>query len=59
MHRRYDISNLATSCSFLEVCYLLLNGSLPTQKQNENFAKEVSDHTILTEQLCNLLITSI
>ncbi|KJV76778.1 citrate/2-methylcitrate synthase [Orientia tsutsugamushi] len=59
MHRRYDIRDLATSCSFLDVCYLLLNGSLPTQKQNENFAKEVSDHTILTEQLCNLLITSI
>lgn len=56
MHRGYDIKDLAASCSFLEVCYLLLNGSLSTQKQNKNFAKEVSDHTILTEQLRNLLI---
>lgn len=39
MHRGYNIRDLATSCSFLEVCYLLLNGSLHTQKQNENFAK--------------------
>lgn len=47
MHRGYDIRDLAASCRFLEVCYLLLNGSLSTQKQNKNFAKEVSDHTIL------------
>lgn len=27
-----------------------------TQKQNDNFAKEVSNHTILTKQLRNLLM---
>jgi len=33
LYRGYPIEQLAVHCDFLEVCYLLLNGELPDQKQ--------------------------
>ena len=33
LHRGYNIEDLAEKSSFLEVCYLLLNGELPNAKQ--------------------------
>jgi citrate synthase len=35
LYRGYPIEQLAVHCDFLEVCYLLLNGELPNQKQKE------------------------
>src|SRR5579872_4194405 len=37
LHRGYPIEQLAKNSSFLEVCYLLLLGELPTAKQLEEF----------------------
>src|ERR1700761_1515116 len=37
LHRGYPIEQLAEQSSFLEVCYLLLNGELPTADQYEKF----------------------
>src|SRR4026209_1544837 len=36
-HRGYPIEQLAEKISFIEVCYLLLNGELPTKPQLEEF----------------------
>ncbi|MEM6348454.1 MAG: citrate synthase [Bacteroidota bacterium] len=40
-HRGYPIEQLAESASFLEVCYLVLNGELPTAAQMEDFQSAV------------------
>ena len=37
LHRGYPIEQLAEKSTFMEVCYLLLNGDLPSQKQLEEF----------------------
>ncbi len=44
-HRGYPIEQLAEHASFLEVCYLVLNGELPTQAQMDAFTKAVSAET--------------
>src|ERR671928_633482 len=37
LYRGYPIEQLATHCDFLEVCFLLLYGELPTQEQKDTF----------------------
>ena len=37
LYRGYPIEQLAVSCNFLEVCYLLLKGELPNKPQMEGF----------------------
>ncbi len=51
LHRGYSIEELAQHSNFLEVCYLLLNGELPTRSQNEKFTHDVTYHSMLNEQL--------
>jgi len=51
LYRGYPIEQLAVSCDFLEVCYLLLNGELPTQAQKDKFTFTVNHHTMVHEQL--------
>jgi citrate synthase len=51
LHRGYPIQQLAEQSDFLEVCYLLLNGELPTQPQIESFTSKVKNHTLVHEQL--------
>ena len=50
-YRGYPIDQLAEHSSYLEVCYLLLNGSLPNKAELENFESEVTNHTMLHEAL--------
>jgi citrate synthase len=54
MYRGYPIEQLAVNCDFLEVCYLLLNGELPTQAQKDEFVFTVTRHTMVHEQLARL-----
>jgi citrate synthase len=54
LYRGYPIEQLAQHCDFLEVCYLLLNGELPNQKQKEEFVDIVTHHTMVHEQLARL-----
>jgi len=54
LYRGYPIEQLAVNCDFLEVCYLLLNGELPDQKQKEEFVNIVTHHTMVHEQLARL-----
>jgi citrate synthase len=51
LYRGYPIEQLAVQCDFLEVCYLLLNGELPTLEQKRKFDRTVSVHTMVHEQL--------
>nr|WP_239556479.1 citrate synthase [Tenggerimyces flavus] len=52
-YRGYPIGELAEKSNFLEVSYLLIYGSLPTQTQYEEFAGRVTRHTLLDEDLKN------
>ncbi len=51
LHRGYPIEQLATQSSYEEVCYLLLNGELPSASQLQEFSNRVSNHTMVHEQL--------
>jgi citrate synthase len=51
LHRGYPIGQLAEHSSFLEVCYLLLNGELPTSDEHDHFVHTITRHTMLHEQL--------
>lgn len=50
-YRGYSIDELAEKSNYLDVCYLLLNGSLPNKEQSEAFHKTITNHTMLHEQL--------
>jgi len=51
LHRGYPIDQLAEKSHYLEVCYLLLYGELPTGPQLEDFENRVTTHTMLHEQM--------
>jgi citrate synthase len=51
LHRGYPIEQLAEQGDFLETCYLLLYGELPTKAQKEDFDHRVSRHTMVHEQM--------
>jgi len=51
LYRGYPIEELATSCDFLETCYLLLYGELPTLGQKDAFVQTVTKHTMVNEQM--------
>ncbi len=51
LHRGYPIDQLAGKSHFLEVCYLLLYGELPTADTLEDFESRVTNHTMIHEQM--------
>ena len=53
LHRGYPIDQLASKSHYLEVCYVLLYGELPTAAQLEDFEARVTMHTMLHEQMVN------
>jgi citrate synthase len=53
LHRGYPIDQLAEKSHYLEVCYLLLYGALPTAQELENFENMVTRHTMIHEQMHN------
>jgi citrate synthase len=53
LYRGYPISQLATKSNFLEVCYLLLNGELPSKTQYTDFTKSLNRHSMVHEQMRN------
>jgi len=54
LYRGYPIEQLAVHCDFLEVCYLLMYGELPTQESKDKFTYTVTRHTMVHEQLARL-----
>ena len=51
LHRGYPIDQLATKADYLETCYLLLNGELPTAEQKVEFDAKVRNHTMVHDQV--------
>ncbi|MZR13059.1 citrate (Si)-synthase [Maritimibacter sp. DP07] len=51
LHRGYPIDQLAAKSHFLEVCFLLLYGHLPTADEIDDFEFRVTRHTMVHEQM--------
>ncbi|MCS6890319.1 MAG: citrate synthase [Rhodovarius sp.] len=51
LYRGYPIEQLAEKSDFVEVCYLLMYGELPTAEQLAHFRRGVTYHTMVHEQL--------
>ena len=51
LYRGYPIDQLANHSSFLEVCYLLLYGELPTPREMAEFDHTITFHTMVHEQI--------
>ena len=54
-YRGYSIEELAEKSSFVEVSYLLIYGELPTQSQLETFKSEITNHTLVHEDVRSIL----
>lgn len=55
LYRGYPIDQLAEQGDFMETCYLLLYGDLPSQKEREDFETAITRHTMVQEQLSYFL----
>jgi citrate synthase len=51
LHRGYAIDELADKGDFLETCYLLLYGELPSKAEGDAFRERVTNHTMVHEQM--------
>jgi citrate synthase len=51
LYRGYPIEQLSEKSSYIEVCYLLLYGELPSKAQLEEFSELVTRHTMVHEQM--------
>ncbi|WP_019223675.1 citrate synthase [Bartonella rattaustraliani] len=51
LYRGYPIDQLAEKGNFLESCYLLLYGELPTKQEKNDFDRCIMQHTMVHEQL--------
>jgi len=54
LYRGYPIEQLAEGSDFMEVCYLLLEGHLPTKQAKAEFEQSITYHTMLHEQISQL-----
>ena len=54
LHRGYPIEQLAEKGSFLETCYLLLYGELPSKPEMDDFRDRVTYHTMIHDQMTKL-----
>ncbi|MEO2020525.1 MAG: citrate synthase [Pirellulaceae bacterium] len=50
-YRGYPIEDIAANCDFVETCYLLMYGELPTADQIEVFRSSIRRHTMLHEDM--------
>ena len=54
-YRGYSIEDLSSKSNFLEVSYLLIYGELPTTEILDSFAKDISSHTLVHEDVKSIL----
>ncbi|MGN7612500.1 citrate synthase [Magnetococcales bacterium HHB-1] len=54
LYRGYPIEQLAAKSNYLEVCYLLMFGELPSKDEFLVYERHVTEHTMVHEQLLNL-----
>ncbi|WP_024460486.1 citrate synthase [Marinimicrobium sp. LS-A18] len=55
LHRGYPIDQLAEHSDYLETCYLLLNGELPSKEQKATFADEVKKHSKVDDSVAQII----
>ncbi len=55
LHRGYPIEQLAVSSDYLETCYLLLNGELPTPAQKAEFTQAIKANSSVDESVVNVI----
>ncbi|MBJ7551741.1 citrate synthase [Marinomonas ostreistagni] len=55
LHRGYKIADLAENSDYLETCYLLLYGELPSAAQKAEFVETVKNHTMVAESMQKFL----
>jgi citrate synthase len=55
LYRGYPIEQLAERSSYLEVCYLLMYGELPTLDEIKHFTWQINRHTMVKEGLMRFL----
>lgn len=51
LYRGYPIEQIAERGNFLETCYLLLHGELPTSAEFKEFDRAITNHTMVHEQM--------
>ncbi len=51
LYRGYAVEDLAEHSDYLEVCYLLLYGDLPSPEEKTEFSSVITTHTMLHDQL--------
>ncbi len=54
LYRGYPIEQLAEQGDFIETCYLLYYGELPTPSQRRDFEHAITYHTMVHEQMARL-----
>jgi citrate synthase len=52
-YRGYSIDELAEKSDFMEVCYILLHGELPSLADKDEFVKYITHRTMVNEQIIN------
>ena len=55
LYRGYPIEQLAERSTYLEVCYLLMYGELPTPEQSVKFNEIITMHTMVHENVRNFI----
>ncbi len=50
-HRGYDIEDLVENCTFVEVAYLLIHGTLPTEIELKRFSQYLNRHSMIHENM--------
>ena len=50
-YRGYPIEQLAENSTFIEVAYLLIYGTLPTQSELDAFTSQITQHTLVHEDV--------
>lgn len=51
LYRGYSIDKLAAHCNYLETCFLLLYGDLPSKTQLKIFSEKVTDEMMVHERI--------
>ena len=54
LHRGYPIEQLAEHSNYLELCYLLLHGELPSVSQLDELKAAISEETLIDERLVDI-----
>ena len=54
LHRGYPVEQLAQTCTFPEVCYILLHGEAPDREEYDRFTETITRHTLIHQQMSRM-----